>query len=103
MSLSRFRFANAPAAIPQSGSSRDTIRRLVLLSAAFATLAWLALSAPNSAFAHHPGSQGDEGRIRGLGDFKRHGDTTYRFLPAKGGYEVRVPGQPPLFLHQDSD
>jgi len=50
----------------------------------------------------HDERPGDSGRIPGLGDFERHGDTTYRFVPKKGEYEVTRPGQPPLFVHQDS-
>jgi hypothetical protein len=103
MSLSRFRFAHAPTAIPQNGSNKDMRRKLVLLCvAAFVTLTWLALFVTNSASAHRLGSHGDEGRIPGLGDFKRHGAATYRFLPSKGEYEVRTLHRPRFFIHMDS-
>jgi hypothetical protein len=104
MSLGRFRFTHAPAGLSQNALSRDTVRRLPLLfAAAFVTLTWLVLFVPNPASAHHLGDQANGGRIPSLGDFKRHGDTTYRFLPSKGEYEVRAPGQPRFFLHEESE
>src|SRR5262245_58842527 len=61
-----------------------------------------ALTVPASADAHHDGELGhSDGHIASLGNFKRVGSTTYRYLPALGEYEVRSPGRVRSFLHGD--
>jgi sugar lactone lactonase YvrE/phosphodiesterase/alkaline phosphatase D-like protein len=66
----------------------------------------IALLAPPTVFAHHghdgiPPASLDDGRLAGLGNFKKVGHTTYRYLPTRGEYEVRRPGEAPTFLHGD--
>jgi hypothetical protein len=73
-----------------------------LLLATIALLALLSLAQvamPGLAGAHGP-SSGD-GRIPGHPDLERIGNTTYRFVPSMGQYEVRRPGEPAFYLHAD--
>ena len=53
------------------------------------------------ACAHGDGSVGEERRIPGMPDFKRVGNTTYRYMTAKEEYIVLRPGKPTAFMHWD--
>jgi sugar lactone lactonase YvrE len=74
--------------------------QVLALVAPLALALFVVLFAPAAALAHGDGLDGG-GRIPGLGNFKRVGKTTYRFLPAKEEYEIRKPGRPPSFMHED--
>jgi hypothetical protein len=74
-----------------------------------ATLALLVFSlagaivVPQPALGHpgHSHATAGDGRIKGLADLERIGDTTYRYLPARGEYEMTRPGAPRSFMHAD--
>jgi DNA-binding beta-propeller fold protein YncE len=85
-----------------AGRSRSSLIVRIVLSMSAALLL-----VPTTALAHHEegGSYHafpEDGRLPGLGDFKRVGKTTYRYLPAREEYAVRRPGQPTAFVHGDT-
>jgi len=51
-----------------------------------------------AASAHSTGPR-DDGRIPGMPDFKAEGDTTYRYVPEQGHYEITRPGRPTEYAH----
>ncbi len=80
----------------------QSIRRIPLAMAlAVASLAVSLLASPATLAAADPAPVFNDGRLPGLGNFKRQGEATYRFIPSQGEYEVRRPGEPPSFLHVD--
>jgi len=77
-------------------------RRGVVIGVVAAALA--GSSAPGAAahpdLFHTPG-QSVAGRQPGQPDFQRIGDTTYRYRPDIGQYEIKTKGRPPAFAHYD--
>ncbi len=103
MSLAGIRtFAHVLAGSVLGGPGRGASRRLLFVLLLMAAM-WLALLAPPSSQASQRGNDvfGKNGRIPGLGDFKRYGNTTYTYLPRRGEYEVRTPGKPRSYMHGD--
>jgi hypothetical protein len=58
-----------------------------------------------SSAAAHPGhphlGQRADGRQPGVPDLQQIGDTTYRYRPGIGQYEIKKKGRPPSFAHYD--
>ena len=80
----------------------QSIRRIPVMTALVVASLAVSLLASPAVFAESPqASTSNDGRLPDLGNFKRQGDATYRFLPSRGEYEVRRPGEPPSFLHVD--
>ncbi len=73
-----------------------------LVAAMMLAFAWGAFAAgAASAHAGHGGHDHNGGRLPGQPDFKRIGDTTYRFNANREEYEIRTPGQPKSVAHVD--
>ena len=76
----------------------------LLLAATLFSLALLALlPATSSAHSGHlHGFYDFDGRVPGQPDFKRTGNTTMRYIPSIGQYEVRSPGASIGYVHAES-
>ena len=84
----------APTALATAGPQ-------VSPSAPSATAAQTPHDHPAAAHPGHDHGSAFDGRIPGEPDFKRVGDTTYRFLPEQEIYKITRPGEPPQFRHAD--
>jgi hypothetical protein len=82
---------------------RHTVRAQTLLLAITFLFTFALALLPTTSPAHpgHAHGVANDGRIHGLPDFQRVGDTTTRFLPSKKIYKVTRPGEPPQFIHAD--
>jgi hypothetical protein len=73
---------------------------VVGMVATMLTCAFAPGAAAHPGHLHGPGQQPD-GRQPGAPDFQRIGDTTYRYRPGIGQYEIKKKGRPPYFAHYD--
>jgi sugar lactone lactonase YvrE len=80
--------------------SRSTLGTWILIMVG--CICSLAALAPAAGAHHEQGGKGPvNGRLSNQPDLQRIGDTTYRYSPARGEYEVRRQGQPISYFHGD--
>jgi streptogramin lyase len=82
--------------------ARMAPRSALSLSTTLGWVFWAVFAlVPIGALAHGNDAAPFGGRMPGQPDFRKVGETTWRFLPGRGEYEVRHPNQPRGFVHLD--